>query len=370
MVNRQTFIRPPTRVFEEASIHPSECRSFPYSQETRSQALHNRIIGADGPENLNIQNLRQNRLYPSEWSVDRWTSRHLQYNHIRPYRRTGNHRSRREIKHQKLILLAWHRAALPKATIAEVNAFIFAMNLNDPNNRFHSYSQIHRAEKSIVITKKRSSTTAFQAMNPANVQRRHNFWNLPYPFGCIDIDPRDMIDLDEAGIYATETNRKYGKGVAGNRCCEVGTYVKDGKLNILLAISGDDAPGQANRWVDLWEEGGTTNERFLAFVESILTDIGPGTNERRRTFTMDNLNAHTNPTIFARIIGAGHRILFRAPYFPVDGPIEYVFNTVQNTLCLFMRDIVDMATLRVKVEEVIGSLDHFHNYFDHVGFHY
>ena len=85
---------------------------------------------------------------------------------------------------------------------------------------------------------------------------------------------------------------------------------------------------------------------------------------------MDNLNAHTNPTIFARIIGAGHRILFRAPYYPVDGPIEYVFNTVQNTLCLFMRDIVDMATLKVKVEEVIGSLDHFHNYFQHVGFQY
>ena len=104
--------------------------------------------------------------------------------------------------------MALHQAALPKASIAEVNAFLFAMNLNDPANRFHSFSQIHRAEKSIVITKKRSSTTAFQAMNRVNVQRREIFWNLPYPFGCTDIYPRDMIDLDEAGIYATQTNRK------------------------------------------------------------------------------------------------------------------------------------------------------------------
>ena len=27
-------------------------------------------------------------------------------------------------------------------------------------------------------------------------------------------DPRDMIDLDEAGVYASQTNRKYGKSVA------------------------------------------------------------------------------------------------------------------------------------------------------------
>ena len=130
MVNHQTFIRPPARIFEEAAIHPSECRSFRYSQEMRSQAIHNRITGADGPRNLNIANLRQNRLYPSEWSVDQWTQRQGEFNHIRPFRRTGNHRSSREIKNEKLILLALHRAALPKASIVEVNAFLFAMNLS------------------------------------------------------------------------------------------------------------------------------------------------------------------------------------------------------------------------------------------------
>ena len=33
-----------------------------------------------------------------------------------------------------------------------------------------------------------------------------------------------------------------------------------------------------------------------------------------------------------------------------------------------MREIVDMAILRVKVEEVVASFDDFSNYFDHVGF--
>ena len=118
MVNHQTFIRSPTRIFQETVVYPSECRSFAYSQETWSQAIFNQIIGADGPENLNIQNLRQNRLYPSEWPVDWWMRRQHQFNHIRPFRRTGNYHSHRKIKNKKLIILAWHWAALPKATIA------------------------------------------------------------------------------------------------------------------------------------------------------------------------------------------------------------------------------------------------------------
>ena len=123
------------------------------------------------------------------------------------------------------------------------------MNLHGPNNRLHSPSQICRAESLILITKKRASTTAFQAMAPVNIQRRHNFWNLPYPFGSVGIHPNDMIDVDEAGIYPNETNRKHGKGRVGQRCREVGTYIRDQKLNILMAVSGNEVDGE--RWYDL-----------------------------------------------------------------------------------------------------------------------
>ena len=84
-------------------------------------------------------------------------------------------------------------------------------------------------EGSICITRKRSSTTAYQAMSPFNLQKCHNFWNMPYPFGCVGINARDMIDLDKAGVYPNETNQKYGKSAAGNRYREIGTYVRDSK---------------------------------------------------------------------------------------------------------------------------------------------
>ena len=176
----------------------------------RSQAIDNRINGEDGPKNVNITRLREQGLYPSEITVDRWMVRRNEHGHARLFCRTGNRRSQREVKHRDLILLALHRAVLHKATFSELNAFIYAMNLHNPDNRMYSYSQLHRAGASILITRKRSSTTAYQAMTPTNIQRRANFWNMMYPFGCIGINPRDMIDLDEAGIYTNGTNRKYG----------------------------------------------------------------------------------------------------------------------------------------------------------------
>ena len=85
---------------------------------------------------------------------------------------------------------------------------------------------------------------------------------------------------------------------------------------------------------------------------------------------MDNLNSHTNPTVFALIVNVGHRILFRAPYYPVDGPIEHVFHTIQNLLYLCMMEITNMGTLSEKVKLITGALENFAPYFAHVGFEY
>ncbi len=370
MVRRRVAIRPPTRVFQTESVHPSEQRSFAYSQEMRRLAITMRMQGMDGDDNEHVAHLRANGQYPSEGTVDRWMLLQNNFGHTRPFRRTGNNRATREIRGRNLLLLSLHRAVLPKATIAEVNAFLYAMNMHDPDNRFHSYSQICRAEASILITKKRSSTTAFQAMLPINVAIRQNFWNLPYPHGSVGIDPRDMIDIDEAGIYPDQTNRKFGKSTVGTRNREVGTYARDQKLNILLAISGEDGIDEGDRWYELWENEGTTIQRYRDFIQRIIVEVGPGTPQRRRCFTMDNLNVHRNPVVSNLILQAGHRILFRAPYYPVDGPIEYVFNTLQCMLCVYMREITDIESLRIKVEQLIGAFPQFNLYFQHVGFQY
>jgi hypothetical protein len=54
---------------------------------------------------------------------------------------------------------------------------------------------------------------------------------------------------------------------------------------------------------------------------------------------MDNLNIHHNPLVLHLIRQRGHRVVFRAPYRPQDGPIEYVFNTIETGLTAAMHAI-------------------------------
>lgn len=72
MVQRQVSIRPPTRVFKRPIIHPSECRSFAYPEVTRTLTIDTLMYGEDGIENQTIARQRENGLYPSASSVNRW----------------------------------------------------------------------------------------------------------------------------------------------------------------------------------------------------------------------------------------------------------------------------------------------------------
>jgi hypothetical protein len=82
------------------------------------------------------------------------------------------------------------------------------------------------------------------------------------------------------------------------------------------------------RWHEQWMERSTTIERFYDFIDHIIDDLDQNHPGRGRSFmfTMNNLSAHKNPLVTNRILMAGHRYVFCAPYWPVDGAVEYVFN--------------------------------------------
>jgi len=70
---------------------------------------------------------------------------------------------------------------------------------------------------------------------------------------------------------------------------------------------------------------------------------------------MDNLTSHHNAQVSALIHTAGHRLVFRAPYYPVDGPIEYVFNSLQVALWINMHQIRTEASLLHEVHTAIAN---------------
>ena len=89
----------------------------------------------------------------------------------------------------------------------------------------------------------------------------------------------------------------------------------------------------------------------------VLVDIGHAKPDRRHCFTKDNLSAHHNAAVAALIHRYGHRSVFRAPYYAMDSPIEYVINTLQGLLRTNIHNICDLATLLNKIGNAIAAMD-------------
>ena len=356
--------RPPVRSAIRATPHPSIGCGHAYAHHFRTAAL-SMFVNNTERNNPDIALLRQQRQWASLRTLRRWRRRLQQYGHLRRFQRQGNVRAT-VLRGRALFMLAYYRMLFPKARAAEINVWMFGAT-----GRFYSPDQISRAEDLLGLSTKRGSTTARQANHPRNQQIRYNYWNLPYPFGMVGIRRDDIIDIDECGVFVESTNRGRGKAVLCRRVREEGAYSRSQKLNVLMAISGESiANGGGQRWVDTWTEGGTTIAKFIDFMQTILNYTGPGTPQRRRCFTMDNLNSHTNHIVRQMIHMAGHRVVFRAPYHPVDGPIEYVFNTLQQGLTAALYRVHDMGDLRREVSTIIANMDDFEAYFVHCGFRF
>ena len=152
------------------------------------------------------------------------------------------------------------------------------------------------------------------------------------------------------------------------RCHFDGAYNRDRKLNLIMAVSAD--PNYDMEWHEYWpqEEGGTNLYRVYTFYERIIDRLDIDQPGRSFCFTMDNLNIHHNPLFLHLLPSRGHRYLFRAPYWSVDGPMEYVFNTILVFLLMHFRDIENLVQLGNRLDLIIAQLDDFLRYFLHVGF--
>jgi hypothetical protein len=318
-------IRPPLQTAVQHDRHASESFGKPYPTEVRAQVAAKAHLGM--PQVSAVEATLQGQYkYPSKSTINRWLARQRDQGHMRPYRRTGNSRSKRELRGGDLYNMALYRSVNPKAKIYECKGFVFSANPD--NDRPYSDSQISRAQVKITLTRKRASTTADNALLPVNLAKREMYWNENYPIGIADIAPEDILDCDEMGAKAEMCNPKHGMSSKGDRCNDGGVFNHEKKLNVLALICGD--PNNPLRFMSTWEGEGTTVIRFLGFINHVIDYLNEHHGDRVFCFTMDNLNTHRNPIIFHAILSRGHKVVFRAPYYAVDGAIEYVFNTLHT----------------------------------------
>ena len=355
-------LRPPNGTRQpHPPCHPS-IGGNPYSDDIRQQVIEKHLLGQD-MEAPDLEELRLNWKFPALITCQRWINIYYETGDICPKRATGNRYSHREILGPVLEKLALYRVVFPKAALAECRAYLYNL---DPTVDPYSNSQLHRAETLLGLSRKAASTTADMAFTPGNLRKRHRYWHLPPPLGVFGVDTRDMIDIDEAGFMLEHQNRKHGKTVTALRCTQEGAYGRGQKLNLLLAICGDDV--DVMRWHEIWMNGGTTITRFHDFLKRIIDDLALNHPGRSMVFTMDNLNSHKNPLILNLIQNSGHRIVFRAPYWPVDGSVEYVFNTIQTRMQAYFNRLTTIPALRNRINLIVATIPSFYKYFRHVGF--
>ena len=226
MVNNHPTQRPGLQTRRNETPHPSIGCGEPYSPDIRDLVMRIHDLGDPGEviKDL-IDTLQTARVYPSNSTISRLVSLRNNLGHYRACRRTGNRFAER-LRGSDLIFLSLFRVVYPKASAAEVNAFLYRVNFGNATFQFYSHSQITRSEQMIGLSKKCGSTTAYQAYLPVNIQKRWNYWNLPFPLGIADVSRSNMIDLDECGLFVETANRKRGKSYVGFRVREPGPYSK------------------------------------------------------------------------------------------------------------------------------------------------
>ncbi len=106
--------------------------------------------------------------------------------------------------------------------------------------------------------------------------------------------------------------------------------------------------------------------RMYTFIESVIDQLAIYLPDCSFCCTMDNLNIYHNPVLLHMIASEGHRYLFTAPYWSVDGPMEYVFNTIHTLLLQYFGTIDNLAVLGNCINTMIAQLTNFKNYFLHV----
>jgi len=157
--------------------------------------------------------------------------------------------------------------------------------------------------------------------------------------------------------------------VIGFRVRDVGPYKEYEKLTLILAVSSN---GFIH--VRLADDAGTTTEIFKGFLTTLIDRL-EGMEQREewvgpKVFIWDNLAAHKSDVISNLLLIKNRLSVPRAPYWPVDGPIEYVFHLLEQQGRLRLYRIHTMYDLSRNIHEVITEFtpQTIENCFIHCGY--
>ena len=87
-----------------------------------------------------------------------------------------------------------------------------------------------------------------------------------------------------------------------------------------------------------------------------------------KIFLWDNLKTHYFDAVANEIYLAGHSIIPRPAYYPEDGPIEYVFNALENGIVRRLHEICVEDDLIHAIHQTIAEITNTDMFFIHCGY--
>ena len=166
-----------------------------------------------------------------------------------------------------------------------------------------------------------------------------------------------IISLDETSVGAL-LMPSYSRCFIGKRCIvKTNKNFVFQKFTLLVAISNSQRIGY-----ELYEKGGTTKERLLAFLEKNVFG-----KYKNHLIIMDNAGSHHNDLIREAIVKSGNQILYSVPYTPKSNSIEQYFNQLKYYLKKY-RNVNDFQQLKQNVQSAIHKIkpQNYANYFKDV----
>jgi len=246
-------------------------------------------------------------------------------------KRTGN-KKKTFIEGEHLFILAAYKRIFPHAKAAQCALFI---SIHSTDGRVFTNTQIHNALKLLGMTRKKGSTTAYQAFTPRNEYLYDCFISFNFPAGIKNVPRRLLMDGDECSFQVGDIGQSYGHAVKGLRVRKMGNYGRGGsKIVVIMFIEPGDPtldPTQLGSiarpriWYRVSKDKGTSSDAYESFLANyVFNKMRP--NEPKRCLMHDNLPSHKTNAVYARIHNAGHEVICRPPYRPHIAPIEYAFN--------------------------------------------
>jgi hypothetical protein len=232
----QNFRPMPKTIRRGPASHPSNGGARGYSMDAGELAMSVRHANQEHTQTIQLQ--RVLKQFPSRWTTSRWARKLAQRGDVQPFQMNGNKRST-VLTGRMRFSLVFYRILFPKCTAAELNCYLHNNTPPEQEQRFHSGSQITRAEYDSGLTRKRGATTARQANLPQNIAKFNQCKNENYPCGVANSMREDLIDWDECAIFLESADRSYRKVFIGKDLNEEGPHGHSQKHTLTMAIAGN-----------------------------------------------------------------------------------------------------------------------------------